>query len=52
VVNTTRQSGLSAYTIQGASVYFSLAEKAGMAGREGADLIEIVENSVDKTGKT
>jgi len=48
VVNTTREIRFPAYTIAGASKYFSMAEASGMQDREGADLIEIVEKTFDK----
>lgn len=46
VMNTTRGIGLPAYTISGASQYFTQAKASGMEDREGADLIEIVEKTV------
>jgi len=46
VMNTVEQVELPAFTIRGASWYFSRAEKDGMFDREGADLIRIV----DRTG--
>jgi len=52
VINTTRATGMPAYTIAGASQYFTLAEASGMQDREGADLIEIVEKSLDKKEET
>ena len=48
VINTTREIKFPAYTIAGAAKYFKLAEKSGMQHLEGADLIGIVENTLDK----
>lgn len=48
VINTTRATGMPAYTIAGAGQYFTRAEASGMQNREGADLIEIVQKTLDK----
>lgn len=45
VSNTLRKVGMNAYVASAASEYFSTAEKRGMSEREGADLIEVVEQS-------
>ncbi len=50
VVNTTKEIKLPAYVITGASKYFAEAEASGMQDREGADLIEIVEKTLNKNG--
>jgi 3-hydroxyisobutyrate dehydrogenase-like beta-hydroxyacid dehydrogenase len=47
VVNTTKEVKMPAYTASGASKYFAMAEARGMQDREGADLIEIVESTID-----
>lgn len=47
VLNTIREIKLPAYTISGASKYFAKAEVSGMQDREGADLIEIVEKTMN-----
>ena len=44
VVNTTRDANLPAYVANATAKYFLQAETPGMQDREGADLIEVVEN--------
>jgi 3-hydroxyisobutyrate dehydrogenase len=48
VMNTTKEIKFPAYTIAGASRYFSKAEATNMQDREGADLIEIVEKTLNR----
>ena len=43
VSNTLRKAGVHAHVAQAAAEYFSVALKLGMADREGADLIEVVD---------
>ncbi|MEX1239046.1 MAG: NAD(P)-dependent oxidoreductase [Cyclobacteriaceae bacterium] len=45
VINTLRKVGMNAYVASAASEYFSTAQKRGMSEREGADLIEVVEQA-------
>jgi 3-hydroxyisobutyrate dehydrogenase-like beta-hydroxyacid dehydrogenase len=45
VSNTLRKVGMNAYVASAASEYFSTAQKRGMSEREGADLIEVVEQA-------
>ncbi len=53
VKNTVQAAGMDAYVASAAYRYFAEAEKQGMSGREGADLIEIVEQHSNRlhTGK-
>jgi 3-hydroxyisobutyrate dehydrogenase-like beta-hydroxyacid dehydrogenase len=45
VSNTVDEVNMLAYVAKAAAKYFKIAEERGMQNREGADLIEIVENN-------
>ncbi|MBR9997611.1 MAG: NAD(P)-dependent oxidoreductase [Cyclobacteriaceae bacterium] len=49
VVNTAGEINMPAYVARAASKYFTRAEELGMQDREGADLIEIVENTLNNS---
>jgi len=51
VVNTTKDIKMPAYAAVGAAKYFAMAENLGMQDREGADLYEVVEKTIDQKEK-